>query len=464
MNEHANSPVASDDFGTAAITLERDWIDRHPRVMDYRGIWCMEEGAFSMLYDMASGIDMAAHFAALAAAPARMESAPYQIVDGVAIIDISGPMMKFQTSLGEGASTVAIRRQLSQAARDRGVSAIALRIDSPGGTVAGTRDLAEAVAQANAAKPVTAYIEDIGASAAYWVASAAGRIHAGAAALVGSIGTYGVLYDVSQRFAQMGVRPIVIRAGEFKGAGTQGTAITPEQVADYQRTVNELNALFVGQVSASRRLTGDRLAAVTDGRLHVGEHAKALGLVDEISSFDAVVSGLRPRSIVAVPRATAPEPTHQEGEKMPDNQQDATAPAAPKPAAATIAEIKAACPGADSSFVLAQLEAGATIEAAKSAFIASLVEARNQPAPVAAAPVAPAPNRPGVPPIASAPVAGNQPSSDPIVAWNDAISAALPAHNGDRYAAAEWVARNNSELRAAYVDAVNRNRKPAARR
>ena len=85
------------------------------------------------------------------------------------------------------------QRLVEQAAEDPVVAAILLRVDSPGGTVAGVSDLAEAVYAARKVKPVSAYISDLGASAAYYIASQAQRLYADSDALVGSIGVYSVV-------------------------------------------------------------------------------------------------------------------------------------------------------------------------------------------------------------------------------------------------------------------------------
>src|SRR5581483_9650939 len=108
-----------------------------------------------------------------------------------------GMLMKGQSSMG-GTSTVMARRDIRQAVADQDVAGILLAIDSPGGTVAGTDDLAAEVRQARTSKPVWAAIDDLGASAAYWVASQTQRVTVNSpTALVGSIGTLQVIRDLS---------------------------------------------------------------------------------------------------------------------------------------------------------------------------------------------------------------------------------------------------------------------------
>ena len=131
----------------------------------------------------------------------------YEITEtGVAVIAISGILEKRQTHH--------VRSLLRNATEDERVVGILLVIDSPGGTVAGTADLAASIRSAAKVKPVHAFVEDLAASAAYWAASQAGKVFANTnTAMVGSIGTYAVLIDSSEMANKAGIKVHVIRAG-----------------------------------------------------------------------------------------------------------------------------------------------------------------------------------------------------------------------------------------------------------
>ncbi len=207
---------------------------------------------------------------------------------GVAIISLEGALMKAESKYG-GTSTIWFRQQMRQAVAEKTVKAIVLHIDSPGGTVAGTSDAAEEVAKANAIKPVYAHIDDLGASAAYWIASQARGVYANTTALVGSIGTYSVLYDASKMAEMQGIEVHVIATGEYKGAGVPGSKITEAHLEYAQERINSLNQYFLNGVSKGRGMKMSEVKAVADGRVFVGKEAKALGLVDKIQNFDATV-------------------------------------------------------------------------------------------------------------------------------------------------------------------------------
>lgn len=236
-----------------------------------------------------------------AAAGGDRESQPYRTAGRMALINLSGVMQKHRSRyamLFGGASTSDLRDAVLQATEDGQVDSILIRVDSPGGSVAGTGDLADAVRAAAAVKPVHAFIEDLGASAAYWVASQATRVLANPTAMVGSIGTYAVIYDFSKAADEMGIGVHVVRAGEFKGAGVPGTKISKEQLAEFQREINDLNEHFVAGVARGRDLPMERARKLANGAVHIGAKAIDLGLIDDVATWNAAITQLRH----AVPR------------------------------------------------------------------------------------------------------------------------------------------------------------------
>lgn len=239
---------------------------------------------------------------ARAAAPGAKEQALYSKVARTAVIEIVGVMRKYSTwaswFFGD-AITSQLAERVNAAAADSSVDSIALYIDSPGGEVAGTPALAEVVWWARQRKPVTAFIADLGASAAYWVASQATKIVASPGSLVGSIGTYSVIADFSAVFERAGIKVHVIKAGEFKGAGVLGTEITEEQRVEFQRVIDSINREFLKAVARGRELPGDLVRALADGRVHPAGEAKRLNLIDEVGWFEDVVGELTAPAVAA---------------------------------------------------------------------------------------------------------------------------------------------------------------------
>lgn len=214
---------------------------------------------------------------------------PYTVDgNGIARVQISGFMAKGDSSLG-GTSTIRTRAAIRKAVQDDSVKAILLHIDSPGGTVAGSRDLAADVVTANRQKPVYAHIDDLGASAAYNVASGSRRITANPTAIVGSIGTITVLADSSGKAEAEGVKVHVITTAKHKGTGVPGAPIDEEQLAAAQHLIDTLGQHFVDHVNTHRGLDLKPGEGAADGRVFVGEEARQMGLIDAVASYDQAV-------------------------------------------------------------------------------------------------------------------------------------------------------------------------------
>lgn len=217
----------------------------------------------------------------------------------VAIIEIVGPMQKQDGWSMDGTSTILTRRAVRQAITDPAVDSILLLVDTPGGQVSGLHDLAMDVRRAAIQKPVYAYCEDICASAGYYVASQANFVYAGPTAMVGSIGTYAVVWDSSAMFADAGVTVHVIKDGDQKGAFTPGTEVTAEQLASYQEVVDFYSAQFRKVVSDTRSdaLGGPLQKGVSPagGMVFMGAEARRVGLVDKITTLDNTLAEMKKR-------------------------------------------------------------------------------------------------------------------------------------------------------------------------
>ena len=267
-----------------------------PRAADYGGVWAIEPNAAAALVERARRADLFAHVAA--SDSPKLQAKAEAIATGgqggtIAGVMLTGVLMKSVGSMTDGTSTVEARRAIRQAAADPDVSAILLMIDSPGGSVSGTADLAADVKAASARKPVFAFIDDLGASAAYWIASQAEKVYANTGtAAIGSIGTLSILYDLSAQAEKEGIKVFRFGTGPLKGMGQPGVAVTDEMAAYMQSLVEDSQVMFDAAVKKGRGLTDKKLAEVKTGGVFLAGDALALGLIDGIKSFDAVVSEL----------------------------------------------------------------------------------------------------------------------------------------------------------------------------
>lgn len=264
------------------------------RLDEYFGFWSYDPARFAGLWRTAKIEDWQAHFAALPQGKVQstLRLEPGRNGKSVAVIEATGTLMKQASSMG-GTSTVQLRRDIRTAAADPNVSAILLGIDSPGGTVAGTSDLAAEVLAARKSKPVWAQINDLGASAAYWVASQADAVFANApTALVGSIGTVQVVYDASGMAEREGVKVMLFATGPLKGAGIMGTPVSDDQAAYFQRTVDQLQTSFDKAVMSGRSINAAQLKTIRTGGVFPAAEALSLRLIDGIRSSDQTLKAL----------------------------------------------------------------------------------------------------------------------------------------------------------------------------
>jgi len=334
------------------------------------GAWSIEPEAFGKYVDAVNGLSITAVLESSQSAEAARamhsgndagDSRLFRQSGDVAIIDVVGPVTKFESSFQSmfgGTSTLRARRAIRDAVADDSVASIMLRIDSPGGTVAGTADLVDDVRAATKSKRVVAFIEDLGASAAYWIATAADSIVVNRTGKVGSIGVLMTIADTSKQADEIGVKVHTIATGFFKGAGTPGTEITDEQLAELHRLVESTFAAFRDDVQTARGLTDDQMTAISTGQVWVGAEAVMLGLADEVGTLDTAIETAR--NSPALPRGSrASLPPEKESDAMSDTKETATG--------ATITELKAAFPD-ESDFVLGCAEKNMTLLEAKGAF------------------------------------------------------------------------------------------------
>jgi len=230
----------------------------------------------------------------------------FEIVDGSAIIPISGVIAKYArmvngASQPRGTSVELVSEQLDAALGSERVRSIFLQIESPGGRIDGLADLADAIYAARQVKPVIAFADDMAASAAYWLGSQASRFYGTQSAEVGSIGVYTVAVDMSRRAADMGLKFNLIRSGPFKGTGVSGVEIAPEELAKIQTYIDSFFELFVSAVARGRagKLSGEKVRELADGSLYIGAEAVEVGLLDGIKTLRQALTSAKPKPAAA---------------------------------------------------------------------------------------------------------------------------------------------------------------------
>lgn len=227
--------------------------------------------------------------------PTPEQSQGYYITRDVAVVPVEGVLTRWASlvngaSQPRGTSAQAIVQSLNAAAADQRVKAIVMEVDSPGGTVGGTEEMAQAARNAAAKKPVVAWAAYLMCSGAYWLGSQANKIVASRTALVGNIGVYQVIQDTSGAAAMEGVKVHVVKAGAWKGIGVAGAPVTDSQLNVVQDEINATYREFVAAAASGRKMSPEVMNHLADGRAHVGQDAVTLKLADAVGSLDDAIN------------------------------------------------------------------------------------------------------------------------------------------------------------------------------
>lgn len=214
--------------------------------------------------------------------------------DGVGILYAQGPMFKkanLMTEISGATSYQTLARDLQVAVDDQSLHAIAMLIDSPGGEASGADELAAAVHAANKIKPVTAFVSGMGASAAYWVASAAGRVVLSEGSMVGSIGVVLGINDTSLADERRGVRKLQFVSSQSPNKRPDPN--TESGKSHIQSMVDSLASVFISKVAAYRGVSpATVIAKFGGGGMKIGAEAVAAGMADEVGQFETMLAGM----------------------------------------------------------------------------------------------------------------------------------------------------------------------------
>lgn len=175
----------------------------------------------------------------------------------------------------------ALIAEFDQAGADPGVRGIFFDVNSPGGSVVGMQEASAAISAAAHSKPVVAYIEQLGASAAYALAINAHAIVASPSSVVGSIGTISTLVNISGLLASVGVKVEHLTGGDMKAAGTPYRDMTRKERDFLQGRVDSFTQQFYSAVRAARPAVEP---STMQGQWFTGAEAMERGLVDQVGS------------------------------------------------------------------------------------------------------------------------------------------------------------------------------------
>ena len=205
-----------------------------------------------------------------------------------AVISISGTITKKLYGLDAisgGTTTDDYARCIQQCLANPMVSGIILNIDSPGGTVTGTKELADFIFESRGIKPIVAFASGQMCSAAYWIGSAADAIVGFPTASIGSIGVITKHQDWSKAEENAGVKTTYIYAGKYKSAGNSSEALAGDNLAYLQASVDDYYTLFVDDVARNLGISVSEATKLADARTHIASKALELGLIHSVGNL-----------------------------------------------------------------------------------------------------------------------------------------------------------------------------------
>lgn len=179
---------------------------------------------------------------------------------------------------------------------DRRVKAVVVRIDSPGGSVAASDDMARALDRVAKNKPVVVSFGDVAASGGYYVATAGSYIFADATTRTGSIGVFRPKVDVSGTLEKFGVRVEAVELGARSGLYTWFKPYTADERAAAQAGVDASYVEFTARVAKARKLTPEQVDRLARGRIWSGARARELGLVDAYGGLHEAITYAREKA------------------------------------------------------------------------------------------------------------------------------------------------------------------------
>jgi len=238
-------------------------------------------------------------------AAGRRDSGPsvQQAPQAIGIIPITGVLVHRTYGVSNwsgGTSTEQAGRTFDGMMADPSISAIVLDIDSPGGMVEGTIELADKIAAGSnlGTKRVVALANGYAASAAYWIGVSAQQFFSIPSGDVGSIGAIAMHVDQSGLDAKVGIKRTLIRSGKYKGEGHPYGPLEDSALAAVQQRLDEMYAEFVDGVAAGRRVSPETVINdFGEGRMVRAAHAAAADMIDGILTFDQLIG-----KIIATPR------------------------------------------------------------------------------------------------------------------------------------------------------------------
>jgi len=199
----------------------------------------------------------------------------FSLNDKVGVVSVNGII----------SDSMEITEQLDEFGRDDSIVAVVLRIDSPGGGVAASQEIYDAVMELKKKKKVVASMGSVAASVGLLIACAADKIVANAGTITGSISAIMQFANIEELLKKIGLKSSVVKSGKYKDIGSPLRDMTPEERKIIQDLIDDIYNQFVDVIVRDRNIPRNQVVAIADGRVFSGRQAKEYGLVDHLGDM-----------------------------------------------------------------------------------------------------------------------------------------------------------------------------------
>lgn len=206
-------------------------------------------------------------------------------------IELSGPIIDVSKVL----------ENIEKAKKDEHIKGILFVIDSPGGAVAPSVEVAYAIKELSSVKPVVTYASGVIASGSYYASIWSNKIIANPGSIVGSIGVIMQGFEAGQLLEKIGINAQTVKAGKYKESGTPTRKWTDFEEKQLQSVINDTYNMFISDVANARKLDVKNHTIYADAKIFTSKQAKEVGLVDEVATLSFAKDSLVELSKVQKP-------------------------------------------------------------------------------------------------------------------------------------------------------------------
>ncbi len=215
----------------------------------------------------------------------------------VGVVKVEGIILKSQPVIDE----------LHRYKKNRGIKAVVLRVDSPGGSVGPAQEIFKEVQRLSGSKPVVVSMGSVAASGGYYISAPASWLIANPGTITGSIGVVMDVRNIEDLLRWMKIKHETIKSGEMKDIGSPYREMTEQERAYLQGVIQDVHQQFEQAVAEGRKLDMEKVHALADGRVFTGRQALEQGLVDQLGNLpDAINKAAELAGIKGEPQVVWP--------------------------------------------------------------------------------------------------------------------------------------------------------------